>query len=85
LQDELKVLFPGIRISDRQMRLNEEDVDLFITYAVSNILYYQKELKKLEVRGFHKLIDINNINWVCNFVTHNPFFSCDSHLKFSVL
>jgi hypothetical protein len=52
LQDELKVLFPGIRISDKQIRLNEEDIDLFITHAVSNVLYYQKELKKLEVRGF---------------------------------
>lgn len=50
LQDELKVLFPGIRISEKQMVLNEGDIDLFLAYAVSTVLYYQKELKKLEVR-----------------------------------
>jgi hypothetical protein len=49
LQDELKVLFPGIRISEKQMVLNEEDIDLFLAYVVSTVLYYQKELKKLEV------------------------------------
>jgi hypothetical protein len=51
LQDELKVLFPRIRISDKQMRLNDEDIDFFITHAFTNVLYYQKELKKLEVRS----------------------------------
>jgi hypothetical protein len=49
LQDELKVLFPGIRLSDKQMRLDEGDIDLLIAHIVSNVLYYQKELKKLEV------------------------------------
>lgn len=50
LQDELKVLFPGVRIGEKQMVLNEGDIDLFLVYAVSTVLYYQKELKKLEVR-----------------------------------
>jgi hypothetical protein len=49
LQDELKVLFPGIRLGDKQMRLDEEGIDLFIAHVVSTVLYYQKELKKLEV------------------------------------
>jgi hypothetical protein len=31
------------------MRLDEGDIDLFIAHVVSNVLYYQKELKKLEV------------------------------------
>ncbi|KDR13531.1 MICOS complex subunit Mic60 [Zootermopsis nevadensis] len=54
-EEELKVLFPGTRISDKQIRLNEEDLDLFIMYAVSNVLYYQKELKKLETVGEDRL------------------------------
>jgi hypothetical protein len=49
LQDELKVLFPGIRLGDKQMRLDEGDIDLFIVHVLSNVLYYQKEMKKLEV------------------------------------
>lgn len=48
-QDELKVLFPGIRISEKQMVLTEGDIDLFLAYVVSTVLYYQKELKRLEV------------------------------------
>jgi mitofilin len=50
-EDELKVLFPGIRIGEKQMVLNEGDIDLFLAYAVSTVLYYQKELKKLETIG----------------------------------
>lgn len=56
LQDELKVLFPGIRISEKQMILSEEDIDLFLAYAVSTVLYYQKELKKLEVIGIKNCV-----------------------------
>lgn len=50
-EDELKVLFPGIRLGDKQMRIDEGDVDLFIAHVVSTVLYYQKELKKLETIG----------------------------------
>jgi mitofilin len=49
LQDELNALFPGIRLHDKQLKLDEGDIDLFIAHIVSNVLYYQKELKKLEV------------------------------------
>jgi hypothetical protein len=65
LQDELKVLFPGIRISEKQMILDEENIDLFLVYAVSTVLYYQKELKKLEVRGI-----INCVFPVRNVLSH---------------
>jgi hypothetical protein len=72
----LKVLFPGIRITDKQMRLDEGDIDLFIVHAVSNVLYYQKELKKLEVRTV-TLIYTSNIMWVCYSVAYNLiFFKC---------
>ncbi|XP_023712428.1 MICOS complex subunit Mic60 isoform X2 [Cryptotermes secundus] len=50
-EDELKVLFPGIRLSDKDMRLDQGDIDLFIAHVVSHVLYYQKELKKLETMG----------------------------------
>jgi len=54
-EDELKVLFPGIRINEKQMVLSEGDIDLFLAYAVSTVLYYQKELKKLETVGEERI------------------------------
>ncbi|CAB0009432.1 unnamed protein product [Nesidiocoris tenuis] len=48
-QDELGTLFPNFSITDKQMKLAEAEMDLFILYAFQTILYYQKELTKLEV------------------------------------
>jgi hypothetical protein len=65
LQDELKVLFPGLRISEQQMVLSEGDMDLFLAYAVSTILYYQKEMKKLEVRCIvNCVVTLVALRWV---------------------
>jgi hypothetical protein len=70
LQDELKVLFPGLQISEKEMVLNEGDMDLFLAYAVSTILYYQKELKKLEVRCIVNCV-------VCvQYVLSHPGYHC---------
>ncbi|XP_073971410.1 inner membrane mitochondrial protein mitofilin isoform X1 [Rhodnius prolixus] len=46
--EELEILFPNVRLSERNMKLAEGEIDLFILYAFQNILYYQKELTKLD-------------------------------------
>ncbi|XP_075232277.1 inner membrane mitochondrial protein mitofilin isoform X2 [Lycorma delicatula] len=46
--EELEILFPNVRLSDKQLKLAEGEIDLFILYAFQNILFYQKELSKLE-------------------------------------
>ncbi|KAJ4445974.1 hypothetical protein ANN_12660 [Periplaneta americana] len=47
-EQELQLLFPGIKLSEKQLRIDEGELDLFLLHAVSTVLYYQKELKKLE-------------------------------------
>lgn len=48
-QEELEILFPNIKINERSLKLAQGEIDLFILYACQTILYYQKELSKLEV------------------------------------
>ncbi|KAK4875008.1 hypothetical protein RN001_011430 [Aquatica leii] len=47
--EEIQILFPGVKVSDRKMTLQGEELDLFILHAFSNVLFYQKELFKLQV------------------------------------
>ncbi|KAF5290183.1 hypothetical protein FQR65_LT11646 [Abscondita terminalis] len=47
--DEIQILFPSVNVNDRKMSLQGEDLDLFILHAFSNVLFYQKELYKLQV------------------------------------
>ncbi|XP_039275816.1 MICOS complex subunit Mic60-like [Nilaparvata lugens] len=49
--EELEILFPNVRLSEKQLKLTEGEIDLFILYAFQNILYYQKELSKLDTLG----------------------------------
>ncbi|XP_018568221.1 MICOS complex subunit Mic60 isoform X2 [Anoplophora glabripennis] len=45
---ELESLFPCIDISQKELRVNEEDLDLFVLHTYANVLFYQKELAKME-------------------------------------
>jgi len=53
--EEFEMLFPNVRISDKNLRLSAGDVDLFVLYAFQNILFFQKELSKLDTIGELKL------------------------------
>ncbi|XP_049777643.1 MICOS complex subunit Mic60 isoform X2 [Schistocerca cancellata] len=46
--EELEVLIPSFKITDRKLKIAEGDLDLFILHAFRTVLYYQKELQKLE-------------------------------------
>ncbi|PSN32294.1 MICOS complex subunit Mic60 [Blattella germanica] len=59
-EEELKILFPGIKISEKDLKVGENELDLFILYAVQTVLYFQKELKKLEILGEERLKDAIN-------------------------
>ncbi|KAG8328162.1 hypothetical protein J6590_000818 [Homalodisca vitripennis] len=53
--EELVTLFPSIRLSDKYLKLSEDQIDLFLYYAVQKLLYYQKELNKLETLTSQRL------------------------------
>lgn len=42
-------MFPSVRLTDKQLKLSADEIDLFLYYAVQKLMYYQKELNKLEV------------------------------------
>lgn len=46
--EELEILFPNVDISRRKLVVNEEELDLFILHVYANVLFYQKELAKME-------------------------------------
>lgn len=46
--EELETLFPSIDLSKKRLSLSEEDLDLFVLHTYSNVLFYQKELAKME-------------------------------------
>lgn len=54
---ELETLFPSVKIDDKKMKIDEDDLDLFVLHAYSNVLFYQKELSKLETLTDAKLKD----------------------------
>ncbi|KAJ8917830.1 hypothetical protein NQ315_010739 [Exocentrus adspersus] len=45
---ELESLFPCIDLSQKELKINEDDLDLFILHTYANVLFYQKELAKME-------------------------------------
>lgn len=53
--DDLQVLFPSVNISEKKMNIPEDDLSLFLLHAYKTILFYQKELAKLEVLTDAKL------------------------------
>ncbi|XP_028130674.1 MICOS complex subunit Mic60 isoform X3 [Diabrotica virgifera virgifera] len=46
--EELESLFPTIDLSKKHLCINEEDLDLFVLHTYAHVLYYQKELAKME-------------------------------------
>ncbi|XP_050310074.1 MICOS complex subunit Mic60-like isoform X2 [Anthonomus grandis grandis] len=46
--EELEILFPNVDISKKKLQINAEELDLFILHAYANVLFYQKELAKME-------------------------------------
>lgn len=53
--EELEALFPNIDIYSKKLDVNEADLDLFILHAYTMILYYQKELARIETVAHEKL------------------------------
>ncbi|XP_074027023.1 MICOS complex subunit Mic60 isoform X1 [Leptinotarsa decemlineata] len=46
--EELESLFPTIDLSKKKLGVTEEDLDLFVLHTYANVLFYQKELAKME-------------------------------------
>lgn len=46
--EELESIFPNIDLSKKTLSVTEEDLDLFILHTYSHVLFYQKELAKME-------------------------------------
>ncbi|XP_059610663.1 MICOS complex subunit Mic60 isoform X2 [Phlebotomus argentipes] len=57
---EMESLFPGINVTERQLDLPKDQLDLFLLYAYSHVLAYQKELQKLHVEGEERLKRVLN-------------------------
>ncbi|RZC39111.1 mitochondrial inner membrane protein [Asbolus verrucosus] len=53
--EELEALFPSIDIHNKKLEINEADLDLFLWHAHTIILFYQKELAKVESVGHERL------------------------------
>ncbi|XP_014271776.1 MICOS complex subunit Mic60 [Halyomorpha halys] len=54
--DEIETLFPNVRINDKKANFNEGEMDLFFLYTYQMVLFYQKELNKLDTLGNLRLI-----------------------------
>uniref|UniRef100_A0A6B2ECB3 MICOS complex subunit MIC60 n=1 Tax=Phlebotomus kandelakii TaxID=1109342 RepID=A0A6B2ECB3_9DIPT len=57
---EMESLFPGINVTEKQLDLPKDQLDLFLLYAYSHVLAYQKELQKLHVEGEERLKRVLN-------------------------
>lgn len=53
--DEIESLFPGVNLKDNDLNLSKDHLDLFIIYAHSHLLSYQRELQKLQDEGDERL------------------------------
>lgn len=53
--NEIEALFPGTNITEKQLNISKDDIDLFIAYAHSHVLAYQKALQKLQIEGETRL------------------------------
>ncbi|XP_049823305.1 MICOS complex subunit Mic60 isoform X2 [Aethina tumida] len=45
---ELETLFPSVKLDAKELNLSAEEFDLFILHAYANVLYYQKELARMD-------------------------------------
>lgn len=46
--EELESLFPNIDITKKKLSVTDEDLDLFVLHTYAHVLFYQKELAKME-------------------------------------
>ncbi|GJQ76018.1 hypothetical protein Trydic_g18071 [Trypoxylus dichotomus] len=53
--EELETLFPNINLKEKKMNIKDGDLDLFVLHAMGKVLYYQKELHKMETLGSERL------------------------------
>lgn len=53
--NEIEGLFPGTNVTERKLNISKDDIDLFIAYAHSHVLAYQKALQKLQIEGETRL------------------------------
>lgn len=53
--DEVEALFPGVDLAAKQVKLSPEDFNLFVVYAYSHVLAYQKEVQKWQIDGETRL------------------------------
>lgn len=53
--EELESLFPTVDLQSRELKIEGEDLDLFLMHAYSHVLFYQKELAKAETLAQDKL------------------------------
>lgn len=53
--DEVEALFPGVDLAAKKVNLSPEDFNLFVVYAYSHVLAYQKEVQKWQVDGETRL------------------------------
>ncbi|KAH8383794.1 hypothetical protein KR009_010588 [Drosophila setifemur] len=49
--DEIESIFPGLSLSQKNLNMSKEDLDLFILHAYTHVLAYQKELQRLQTDG----------------------------------
>uniref|UniRef100_A0AAG5CX94 MICOS complex subunit MIC60 n=1 Tax=Anopheles atroparvus TaxID=41427 RepID=A0AAG5CX94_ANOAO len=53
--DEMESLFPGINLAEKKLNLSQDELDLFILHAYTQVIAHQKELQKLQVEGDQNL------------------------------
>lgn len=49
--EQIESIFPEVNISEKKLKVSEDDLDLFILHAYSHVLAYQKELQRLQTEG----------------------------------
>lgn len=65
--DEIESIFPGLNMTEKELNLSKEDLDLFIMHAYSHVLAYQKELQRLQTDG-----ELRLKRAIENFRANNP-------------
>ncbi|KFB38195.1 AGAP002364-PA-like protein [Anopheles sinensis] len=53
--DEMESLFPGINLAEKKLNLPQDELDLFILHAYTQVIAHQKELQKLQIEGDQSL------------------------------
>lgn len=67
MQDELEILFPSLKIDDKKFDLKPGELDLFLVHVYHYIVYYQKEISKLEVSVMFRFCILRALSFSSNF------------------